>query len=867
MNYTPNLSLRMPEGPEFYNVNDFNENASTIDNSFQSINNNVLNTQSEVNQHKLDKSNPHEVTKDQVGLGNVENKSSATIRHEITYNDIVRALGYEPTNMNAMDCGDAYSEERLLQVRRDLQTEWESSNYILKRGEPGFAYDTLVLKIGDGVNSWNHLKPVNYDKILAKANEYTDDVIEELVGEAPAALDTIYELARAMAESQEVIDALNSAITNKADKTVATVTDDGLMSSSDKVKLNGIAPNANNYVHPSGSGYEHIPSGGSSGKVLVWSADGYAVWDNVPGGGGGGSSLTYSLSYDSLTDEIVLTGSDSSTSKISLPTEKVPTGNKNGVYLTWDNTNACTQWVDFPGEATTSTAGLMSASDKTKLNNISGSGNTIPIGGSSGQYLGWYANGDASWQTILSTQISYTNTTSHLSATNVQSAIDEVVSNMVTKAVNDLTYYYTKSDTYTKTEVNNLISAIPTFNIAVVNSLPTTDISTTTIYLLRNTAQTGTNIFTEYIYVNSAWEILGSQDVDLSGYYTSAEVDNLLSAKVNTSSIGTAAGKNYTTSLTASNDLPTANAVKNYVDGIGNTTYTFTDGTNGFTVTPSGGTAQTVNITPSIANNVTGSGTSGYIAKFDGNNTITNGPQLGNSTNTFLRNDGTWGTPAGTNYTEGTGIDISANNEISLESGVVTASSAGPTANVTGTDNSTIKVPRITVDTYGRVTNLTEYTLTNKDTAYGVVSSSANGLMSSGDYTKLQGISSGAEVNQNSFSNVTVGSSTIAAGSKTDTVTLVAGSGITLTPNTSTKSITIGSNLPSFTRVTGTLTAGATSVTLTNNAIKTTSRYMVFTSVYGLTTVNVSISTGSATLTYEAQSSAVDIELWIYDFT
>lgn len=78
-----------------------------------------------------------------------------------------------------------------------------------------------------------------------------------------------------------------------------------------------------------------------------------------------------------------------------------------------------------------------------------------------------------------------------------------------------------------------------------------------------------------------------------------------------------------------------------------NTTYTFANGTNGFTVTPSGGTAQTVTVTPSITNNITGSGTrtSGYIAKFSGTNTITNGPQLGSATTTYLRNDGSWATP------------------------------------------------------------------------------------------------------------------------------------------------------------------------------------------------------------------------------
>ena len=78
------------------------------------------------------------------------------------------------------------------------------------------------------------------------------------------------------------------------------------------------------------------------------------------------------------------------------------------------------------------------------------------------------------------------------------------------------------------------------------------------------------------------------------------------------------------------------------------TTYTFEDGINGFKVTPSGGTTQTVNVTPSIINNITGSGTNGYLAKFNGANTITNGPQLGSSTTTFLRNDGTWVTPTNT---------------------------------------------------------------------------------------------------------------------------------------------------------------------------------------------------------------------------
>ena len=61
-----------------------------------------------------------------------------------------------------------------------------------------------------------------------------------------------------------------------------TTSEHGLMTAADKTKLDGIATNANNYTHPTSSGNKHIPSGGSSGNVLRWSADGTAVWGDVP---------------------------------------------------------------------------------------------------------------------------------------------------------------------------------------------------------------------------------------------------------------------------------------------------------------------------------------------------------------------------------------------------------------------------------------------------------------------------------------------------------------------------------------------------------------------------------------------------------
>lgn len=103
----------------------------------------------------------------------------------------------------------------------------------------------------------------------------------------------------------------------------------------------------------------------------------------------------------------------------------------------------------------------------------------------------------------------------------------------ITKAVADLENYYRKSDTYTKEEVNHLVSEIPKFAIEVVDALPTTDISTTTIYLLKTSTTEEGNLYTEYIYVKGTWETLGTQKLDLSNYYNKQEVDAELAKKFN----------------------------------------------------------------------------------------------------------------------------------------------------------------------------------------------------------------------------------------------------------------------------------------------------------------------------------------------
>jgi hypothetical protein len=56
----------------------------------------------------------------------------------------------------------------------------------------------------------------------------------------------------------------------------------GLMSGDDKAKLDGVAVNANNYIHPTTAGNKHVPTGGAAGQVLVYGgSSGTAAWGTV----------------------------------------------------------------------------------------------------------------------------------------------------------------------------------------------------------------------------------------------------------------------------------------------------------------------------------------------------------------------------------------------------------------------------------------------------------------------------------------------------------------------------------------------------------------------------------------------------------
>ena len=100
-------------------------------------------------------------------------------------------------------------------------------------------------------------------------------------------------------------------------------------------------------------------------------------------------------------------------------------------------------------------------------------------------------------------------------------------------SITPLTNHQSLANYYTKSEVNSHISSIPKFAIAVVTDLPTSNISNTTIYL-KKTGDDTQNLYTEYIYVNSKWEQLGTQKLDLSGYLTKTDASNTYLGKTAT---------------------------------------------------------------------------------------------------------------------------------------------------------------------------------------------------------------------------------------------------------------------------------------------------------------------------------------------
>lgn len=123
--------------------------------------------------------------------------------------------------------------------------------------------------------------------------------------------------------------------------------------------------------------------------------------------------------------------------------------------------------------------------------------------------------------------------------------LNDVVYSVITRAVDNLLNYYTKSETFTRSEIDSKISAIHQFSIKQVDVLPRPAAETAyTLYLVPSSEQRTDNITDEFITVyrngSYVWEQVGTSPVDLSHYVTDSQLNSVLSGYVTSQAFSSA---------------------------------------------------------------------------------------------------------------------------------------------------------------------------------------------------------------------------------------------------------------------------------------------------------------------------------------
>lgn len=219
--------------------------------------------------------NPHNTTKSDVGLGDVENKSSETIRREITSSNVTDALGYTPLNSSlkgtangvaeldangkvlasqlpsfvddvleytSKDNFPASGETGKIYVDTSTNTtyRWGGSNYAEISSSIALGETSSTAYRGDrGKIAYDHSQS-SHAPSNAEANQNAFSNIK--VGATTIAADTKTDTLELVAGNNVTItpDATSDKITISATDTTynsASTTADGLMSSTDKTKL------------------------------------------------------------------------------------------------------------------------------------------------------------------------------------------------------------------------------------------------------------------------------------------------------------------------------------------------------------------------------------------------------------------------------------------------------------------------------------------------------------------------------------------------------------------------------------------------------------------------------------------------------
>lgn len=330
--------------------------------------------------HVNNQSNPHNVTKAQVGLGNVENKTGAAIRSEMTKAEVTNALGYTPpktdttygaASTSSAGLMSAADKAKLDGIAAGAQVNSDSAKKVLDSGNNTaitLAYSKAGLETASWLAAWSgsELRAISPARVLAvigaaaTSHTHTASQVSGLPSSLPA----------------------NGGTANYANYLNAT-----------SIPANA---NLNNYTTP---GFYYCPANAT-----------VATLSNRPTGNAffmivGKHAGTYQMLVEYMTSGF----------KVYM---------RNYYNSTWGSWVRTYTTIDKPtlsdigaassghshSAATQSANGLMSAADKKKLDGIAENANNytythptsagnkhIPAGGAAGQILRWSAAGTAVW--------------------------------------------------------------------------------------------------------------------------------------------------------------------------------------------------------------------------------------------------------------------------------------------------------------------------------------------------------------------------------------------------------------------------------------------------------------------------------------
>ena len=159
--------------------------------------------------------------------------------------------------------------------------------------------------------------------------------------------------------------------------------------------------------------------------------------------------------------------------------------------------------------------------------------------------------------------------------TDLTTELQLALASFITASAQNLAYYYLKSETYSASEVDQMIAAIKQFQYESVAVLPEASAQTVgKIYLVPSSDPKTQNTKDEFITLTTveegtttySWECIGSTTIDLSNYYNKAQTDAAITAALNNALAAYSTTTQVSTMIsTAINSALQAYATKEYV--------------------------------------------------------------------------------------------------------------------------------------------------------------------------------------------------------------------------------------------------------------------------------------------------------------